>query len=65
MLKEGEIYYRFSRPRRDPRTSMLVHVLEGDVLVCFIAYTLLIATLTFVSQLGRYPIRLPSDMQKV
>ncbi len=40
MLKEGEIYYRFSRPRRDPRTSMLVHVLEGDVLVYTLAYTL-------------------------
>ncbi|KAF9471940.1 hypothetical protein BDN70DRAFT_868854 [Pholiota conissans] len=46
VLEEGEIYYRFSTPRCDPRTSMQVHVLEGDVV------------------LGRYPIRLPSDMQK-
>ncbi|KAF9479421.1 hypothetical protein BDN70DRAFT_692461 [Pholiota conissans] len=46
ILEEGEIYYRFSTPRCDPRTSMQVHVLEGDVV------------------LGRYPIRLPSDMQK-
>ncbi|KDR85760.1 hypothetical protein GALMADRAFT_53536 [Galerina marginata CBS 339.88] len=47
VLKEGEIYFRFSRPRKDPKTEMLIHVLEGDVVV------------------GRYPIRLPSDMQKV
>ncbi|KAF8971781.1 RNA dependent RNA polymerase-domain-containing protein [Flammula alnicola] len=47
VLKEGEIYYRFSRPRKDPRTEMLLHILEGEIV------------------LGRYPIRLPSDMQKV
>ncbi|CAA7264868.1 unnamed protein product [Cyclocybe aegerita] len=47
VLEEGEIYYRFSKPRKDPKTEMLVHVLEGDVLI------------------GRYPIHLPSDVQKV
>ncbi|KAF4611719.1 hypothetical protein D9613_004267 [Agrocybe pediades] len=47
ILEEGEIFYKFSRPRKDPNTEMLVHTLEGDVV------------------LGRYPIRLPSDMQKV
>ncbi|KAJ3509083.1 hypothetical protein NLJ89_g5408 [Agrocybe chaxingu] len=37
VLEEGEIYYRFSKPRKDPKTEMLVHVLEGDVLVKAVA----------------------------
>ncbi|KAF8910164.1 RNA dependent RNA polymerase-domain-containing protein [Gymnopilus junonius] len=47
VLEEGEIYYKFSRPRTDPKTGLLLHVLEGEVI------------------LGRYPIRLPSDMRRV
>ncbi|KAF8167315.1 RNA dependent RNA polymerase-domain-containing protein [Crassisporium funariophilum] len=47
VLEEGTIFYRSSRPLKNPRTEILYHVLEGEVLV------------------GRYPIQLPSDMQKV
>ena len=35
ILKEGEIFYRSSRPQKDPRTEMLFHVLTGDVIVSF------------------------------
>lgn len=35
ILKEGEIFYRSSRPQKDPRTEMLFHVLTGDVVVSF------------------------------
>jgi len=36
VLEEGEIYYKFSKPRKDPKTEMLIHTLQGEVVVCLI-----------------------------
>ncbi|KAF9535602.1 RNA dependent RNA polymerase-domain-containing protein [Crepidotus variabilis] len=47
VLEEGEVCFRFSKPRKNLNTEMLLYSLEGEIL------------------LGRYPIRLPSDMQRV
>lgn len=33
ILEEGEVCYRFSQPRKDPATDMLVYALEGEILV--------------------------------
>ena len=37
ILEEGEVCYRFSQPRKDPSTDMLIYALEGEILV-FISF---------------------------
>ena len=47
VLREGEVFFRSSRPILNPATGKELDVLEGDVLV------------------GRYPTKLPTDVQKM
>ncbi|KAJ7439948.1 RNA dependent RNA polymerase-domain-containing protein [Mycena latifolia] len=56
ILQENEIYYRSSKPMKNPATQTLFHTLVGPVIVSSISLLLI----TY-----RYPIRLPCDMQMV
>ncbi|KAF7340978.1 RNA-dependent RNA polymerase [Mycena sanguinolenta] len=58
-LKPNQIYYRSSNPMKDPTTQTLFQILEGDVIVSFSFFP------SEYPLSGRYPMRLPCDLQMV
>jgi len=61
------VCYRFSQPRKDPTTEMLLYALEGEILVFislfYFNHNPLTARFSWLA--WAIPIRLPSDVQRV
>jgi len=58
ILEEGEVCYRFSQPRKDPTTEMLMYALEGEILVFISLFYLnrnFLTALFFLLSLGDTP----------